>query len=412
MKIFNTIQSESKRPNKKIHPDKEQVINKNNGSGQSSFDWIIFLCVTALMLFSIAFVYSASGTLAELRYGTAYKLFWNHSVRVLIALFVLVLFANINYKIWEKYAKAILLTSIFFLIIVFFVGTQINGAYRWIYLGPVNFQPSELAKFALVLILSVYLTKRQEFIKSFRLSFLPMMIWIGIICLLIALQPNFSTAIVIFLISMTLLFIGNVSIKHLGITFTVSIITAILFGVNASYRFQRIVAFLENVEGSKDVIMSPASFQLQQALIAFGNGGVFGQGPGQSRQSLLYLPESYGDFIFSIIGEEYGFFGVFILLLVFAVIIFRGIKIAQRTKDSFAYFFVSGIMITIAYYVIVSAGVNIGLLPTTGLPLPFISYGGTAVIFYAASIGIVLNISKNSLHESNNPLFNKKIKIN
>lgn len=391
--------------NPKINSSKEKYYNntednkssqQNNESVKKTFDWIIFLCVSGLMLFSIAFVYSASGTLAELRYGTADKLFWNHSIRVLIALLVMILLANVNYKIWEKFSKTILYISILFLILVFFVGTQINGAYRWIYIGPVNFQPSELAKFALVLILSVYLSKRQEFIKSFRLSFLPMMIWIIIICTLIALQPNFSTAIVIFLISMTLLFIGNVSFKHLSTTLGVSIVSAILFGMNASYRYQRIMAFIENVEGSKDAALSPAAFQLQQALIAFGNGGIFGQGPGQSRQSLLYLPESYGDFIFSIIGEEYGFFGVSIILFVFGVIIFRGIKIAQSTKDSFAYFLVSGITITIAFYVVVSAGVNIGLLPTTGLPLPFISYGGTAVIFYAASIGIVLNISKKS----------------
>mgnify|MGYP000061883432 CR=1 FL=1 len=396
MKIFNPKINSKIFQNRSNLADNEHTIHPVNESKNKSFDWIIFLSVCGLMLFSIAFVYSASGTLAELRYGAADKLFWNHSIRVLIALFVMILFANINYKVWEKFSKPLLFLSILFLILVFFVGTQINGAYRWIYIGPINFQPSELAKFSLVLILSVYLSKRQEFIKSFRLSFLPMMIWIGLICILIALQPNFSTAIVIFLISMTLLFIGNVSIKHIVITFAISFITAILFGMNASYRFQRIVAFIENVEGSKDVVLSPAAFQLQQALIAFGNGGIFGQGPGQSRQSLLYLPESYGDFIFSIIGEEYGFFGVSILLFVFAVIIYRGFKIAQSTNDSFAYFLVSGIMITIAFYVIVSAGVNIGLLPTTGLPLPFISYGGTAVIFYAASIGIVLNISKKS----------------
>ncbi len=395
MKIFNPKNIVRKSLNQASNLSNQAYSQRDNKSGKQSFDWIVFLSVSGLMLFSIAFVYSASGTLAELRYGSADKLFWNHSVRVIIALLVMILFANINYKVWEKYSKPILLTSIFFLILVFIIGTEINGAYRWIYIGPVNFQPSELAKFSLVLILSVYLSKRQEFIKSFRLSFLPMLIWICIICILIALQPNFSTAVVIFLISITLLFIGNASLKHILTTLGISLITAILFAMNASYRFQRIVAFIENVDGANDAAtLSPAAFQLQQALIAFGNGGLFGQGPGQSRQSLLYLPESYGDFIFSIIGEEYGFFGVTILLSIFVVIIFRGIKIAQRTKDSFAYFLVSGIIITIAFYTFVSAGVNIGLLPTTGLPLPFISYGGTAVIFYAASIGIVLNVSK------------------
>ncbi|MCX7735748.1 MAG: putative lipid II flippase FtsW [Candidatus Kapabacteria bacterium] len=395
MKIFNPPKSKVSTSMMETNFDKSSSKGKDLNKHQG-FDWVIFLCVTGLMLFSIAFVYSASGTIAELRYGSPDKLFWNHSIRVIIALIVMIIFAKIDYKIWKKFAKPILYISILFLILVFFIGSPINGAYRWIYIGPVNFQPSELAKFALVLILAVYLSERQDFIKSFRLSFFPMLIWIGIICVLIALQPNFSTALVIFLISMTLLFIGNVSIKHLIITLLISLSSAIIYALNASYRFQRIVAFIENVDGAKEAAVSPAAFQLQQALIAFGNGGIFGRGPGQSRQSLLYLPESYGDFIFSIIGEEYGFFGVVLLLLVFAVIVYRGIKIAQRTNDSFAYFLLSGIIITISLYVFVSAGVNIGLLPTTGLPLPFISYGGTAVIFYAASIGIVLNISKNT----------------
>lgn len=402
MKIYNPINSDKKLNHKSFVSKSQETFVSESEKTIFGFDWVLFFCVSGLMLFSIAFVYSASGTLAELRYGSPDKLFWNHSIRVLIALCVLILCANIDYRVWKKFSKPILFISILFLILVFFIGTQINGAYRWIYIGPVNFQPSELAKFALVLILAVILSERQEFIKSFRLTFLPMIFWTGIICILIAIQPNFSTAIVIFLIFISLVFIGNANIKHIITTLILSLAGAFLYGMNANYRFQRILSYIENVDGTKESLLSPSAFQLQQALIAFGNGGLFGRGPGQSRQSYLFLPESYGDFIFSIIGEEYGFLGVIILLSIFAVIIYRGIKIAQRVEDSFAYFLVSGIMITIAVYVFVSAGVNTGLLPTTGLPLPFISYGGTAVIFYAASIGIVLNISKNQTSSRTN----------
>ena len=346
------------------------------------------------MLFSIAFVYSASASIAEARFGSSDKLFWSHILRVAIGFFVLFIFIKIDYHTWQKYSRIIIFSSIIPLILVFFIGTPINGAYRWLYIGPINFQPSELAKFALVLHFSTLLTQRQELIQEFKLGLLPFLIWCIIICFLIALQPNFSSAAVIYMLAMAMLLIGNANFRHLISIGLVSIAGLSVYALSAPYRLARIESYVGLASG--DTTLTNASFQAQQAIIAFGNGGIFGMGPGQSRQSMLYLPESYGDFIFSIIGEEYGFIGTFLIILLFLIFTWRGIKIARNAPDLFGYFLAAGIVLTISFYVFVSAAVNSGLLPTTGLPMPLISYGGTAIIFYSAAIGILLNISSQS----------------
>ena len=353
-------------------------------------DWIILTLTIGLMLMSIAFVYSASASIAEARFGSSDTLFLNHTLRVFAGFIVLLIFMKIDYHVWAKYSKLILFLSVLSLFLVLVIGTTINGANRWLYIGPINFQPSELAKFALVLHFSVLMTERQEFIKEFKLGILPLLIWSLIICFLIAIQPNFSSAVVIYIIAVAMMFIGNANVKHLLSIGVVAIIGLSVYALSAPYRMAR----LQNYIGmTSEKTLHNASFQAHQAVIAFGNGGVWGLGPGQSRQSLLYLPEAYGDFIFSIIGEEYGFVGAVIILLIFAVIGYRGIKVAKNAPDLFGYFLAFGITFTITFYAFVSAGVNTGLLPTTGLPLPLISYGGTAIIIYCAAIGMLLNIS-------------------
>jgi len=362
---------------------------------KSNIDWIIFFSALTLMLMSIAFVYSASSSIAEARFGSSDKLFWNHTLRVFIGLITLIVFIKLDYKILQYYSKGFIYLASILLVLVFFIGTPINGAFRWLYIGPINFQPSEIAKFAVVLHFSVLLTQRKEFIKEFKLGLLPFLVWSFIICGLIALQPNFSSAFVIYLICLSMMFIGNANLKHLLNIGFVSSLALVIYAVSANYRMSRIQNFLGIANVNTDV--ADAAFQSQQSILAFGNGGIFGMGPGQSRQSLLYLPEAYGDFIFSIIGEEYGFVGTCTILLIFALIAYRGIIIAKRAPDLFGYFLAFGITITISLYAFVSAAVNTGILPATGLPLPLISYGGTAIIFYCAAIGILLNISSQKI---------------
>ncbi len=354
-------------------------------------DWFIMIPAAGMMFFSMAFVYSASATFAETKLGAAEKLFMNHGIRVAIAFFVMLLFAKIDYHIWKKISKPFIMLSISLLAIVLAIGSAAHGAARWIDLGPFSFQPSELAKFALVLHFARLLADKQEFIKDFKRGFLPFMVWLLAVCGLIALQPNLSTTALIFFIGFSMLFIGNTNLLHLLSTLTVMVSALGLFAVSATYRLNRILAFLGMGDGSSQV--ETVNYQLNQALIAIGNGGLTGVGPGQNRQSHWFLPESYGDFIFSIIGEEYGFFGIIAIIFAFGLIFWRGMLIAKKAPDDFGYFLAVGIIVTCAFYVFVNAGVNTGLLPTTGVPMPFISYGGTAVIIYAGAIGVLLNIS-------------------
>ena len=359
-------------------------------------DWIILMSTLGLMFFSIAFVYSASASIAEYRFGDYDKLFLNHSLRVFFGLIALLITMRIDYHFWMRWSKVIMFIVIIPLILVFLISSPINGAYRWISIGFVNFQPSELAKFALVIHFATLLTQRQNVIKDFKFGLLPLLVWSFVICSLIAIQPNFSSAMVIFIIAIAMMFIGNANGKHLSIIGVIAFIGLIGYAISAAYRMQRIMNFVGMANGSSDI--TEAAFQSQQAIIGFGNGGIFGLGPGQSRQSLLFLPEAYGDFIFSIIGEEYGFIGTVLILLIFVIMAWRGIKIAKNAPDNFGYFLAFGIIFTFTLYAFVSAGVNTGLLPTTGLPMPFVSYGGTAIIFYCIAMGILLNISSQSIN--------------
>lgn len=353
-------------------------------------DWVIFIPVIALMLFSISFVYAASATNSEFKFGDSEQLFLSHTIRVFLGIIIMFISMKIDYHIYSKISLPLLTLGILLLIVVLFVGTNIKGASRWIMLGPLSFQPSEFVKLVMVIHFAALLAKKQDVIKDFEKGFFPFILWTVIICFLIALQPNFSTMMVIFMIAFSMMFIGNNNLLHLGTTFGIGLVAVIVFFITAPYRLARLQSFLgfgENA-GNQEV-----SYQLNQALIALGNGGLFGVGVGQNRQSHLFLPESYGDFIFSILGEEYGFIGLIGIISVFLIVFWRGMLIARKAPDNFGYFLAIGIVITFAIYVFVNAGVNTGLLPTTGVPMPFVSYGGTAVLFYSAAIGILLNIS-------------------
>lgn len=354
-------------------------------------DWYILLTVIGLMLFSIGFVFSASAQKSFIRTGEFYSYLLNHGTKVLIGIFVIFITSLIDYHFWQKYSKYILMIAIVPLILVFIISGPVNNVYRWIDLGPITFQPSELAKFALILHIASLLAERQSVIKNFKYGMLPPLIWSFIICGLIAIQPNFSNAFITYLLSLSLLFIGNVNLNHLLVTALSSGLIAGIFALSASYRVQRFVSFFGMNNNPEHI--DKYSYQTQQAILAYGNGGLAGVGPGQSRQSNLFLPESFGDFILPIIGEEYGYIGVALIIAAFLLILWRGMKIIKKAPDDFAYFLAAGIVITFVLYAMINAGVSCGILPNTGVPMPFISYGGTAIIIYSAAIGVLLNIS-------------------
>ncbi len=358
-------------------------------------DWFILLPVLALMLFSISFVQSASSPISMQKSGFADRFYIRHLIMVLVGIGTMITLSQIDYNKYRKFTKVMLGGSITLLILVLFVGIGAKGASRWIGIGPIQFQPSELAKFALIAHFANLLANGKSIIRTLEFGFIPLMIWMGAVCLPIAFQPNFSAVGAIIAICFTLMIVGGVRWKHLWISGLVIFVVGVSAFLSASYRMNRVLTYLGMGEGAKDM-GEKVGYQANQALLAIGNGGIFGVGPGQSRQSHLFLPESYGDFIFSVIGEEYGFIGLTAIIALYATIVFRGFKVAKNAPNAFGYYLATGIITTFSIYVMVNAGVNTSLLPTTGVPFPFLSYGGTAVVIYSAAIGVLLNISAQS----------------
>lgn len=353
----------------------------------SNIDWLILLPIAGLLMFSVAFVYSASASFADVKYGSSEELVWNHAAKVLIGLVLMIVFAKIDYRNLQGISATSVLVGVGFLLMVLVMGTEIKGASRWVRIGPFNFQPSELAKFAVVLHTAHLLSAPRATLRHWKTGILPVLGWMLPVVVLIALQPNLSTASVIFLIVMVMMFLADVNGKHLAAVVGAGAVIAGLYAVSAEYRLRRLMVFFGMGEDE------PVRYQLDQALIAFGNGGITGVGPGQSRQRDWFLPESYGDFIFSIVGEEYGFIGVSLLIIAFVLIMWRGYTVAKKAPDAFGRLLAAGITTTLAVYAFVNAGVTCGVLPTTGLPMPFISYGGSSVFFSAIAVGVLLNIS-------------------
>jgi len=321
---------------------------------------------------------------------TSEGMLFKHATKVILAIAAMLIFTKIDYHKYQPYTKWLMLFALVLLAAVLVVGRAELGAKRWLPLGPFSFQPTEFMKIALVLHIASLCAAKKEFIGDFKKSFLPMMAWTLMAVGLIAKQPNMSNAGVLVMLTFGIMFVAQMPIKYMLSTGVIAVVGGGIYLMTAWYRVQRILAFI----GHDNANTAQISYQTQQAMIAFGNGGLFGVGIGQSRQRDFYLPESYGDFIYSVIGEEYGFIGAAFLLIVFAFIIIRGIQIAKHAPDPFGRYVAFGITMMLGVNALINALVNSGLMPVTGLPMPFVSYGGTSMIFSAAAVGILLNISK------------------
>lgn len=349
--------------------------------------WIL-LPVLFLMFFSIGAVYSASSTFAMDKFDDPNYMFKQHTIRVILAIMIIFVFAKIDYRFFQDISKWLIWISIFFLVFIFIGGVStIKGASRWIYLGPLSFQPSDLAKFTLIIYLANLIVRKKDYIDLLYRGYLPIIFYVLLVTALIALQPNFSTSLIIFGTSMLILFNTNVRFKHLAYTLAALVPVGVMFVLSKAYIIGRLTSHAEYTTGGN------SNYQLNQAIIGFGNGGLTGVGPGNSLQREFFLPEAHGDFIFSIIGEEYGFLGTITVVLLFVIIMIRGYKVAKDIKDDFGRYVAFGITTIITSYAIVNMCVSTGLTPTTGVPMPFISYGGTALIINSMAIGLLLNIS-------------------
>lgn len=348
----------------------------------------VFFAALSLILIGLITVMSASSTYSATKFDSSFYLFNSHLFRVVLGLLFMAVFSFIPYEWYRKISKPAILFAAILLLITLLIAPQIKGAGRWLNLGFITIQPADIAKLLLIVHLSYLIEKKRESLLDFKNGFLFLFIWVIIISGLIFIQPNVSTAALIVIISITMLYVGGANLKHILVSGLGVILISGSLAMILTHSRKRILSFLASFgEGGE------LGHQLKQGLLSLGSGGFFGVGIGNSRQSNLFLPEAYGDFIFAIIGEETGFVGVMVVLLFFMVLFLAGTIIAKKTKDKFGQMLAFGISFSIIIYAFVNAAVTTGLFPTTGLPLPFISYGGTSIIFHCASIGILINIA-------------------
>jgi cell division protein FtsW len=355
---------------------------------RNHIDLATLIAVLTLMVLSLGVVYSASATWAMEKFGESNRLLNLHALRVLLGLVALFVGMTIDYKKYKKLTKAAVILSIVFLSTTLVLGGEVKGAARWLRFGGLSLQPSEFAKFALLFHLCTLISTKGEAIKEFKKGFLPMMIWIGSVAGLVLLQPNFSTGAMILLVSLVMLFISRARFTHLFATIGAALPLLVGVALTHPHVMQRINSFISGTSSSGKL-----NYQLLQGIIGFGNGNLLGVGPGLSKQRDFFLPESYGDFVFSIVGEEYGFLGTMFFLALFLFVMLRGFKIAKFARDEFGRLLAIGITSAITLYALVNAGVTLGILPTTGLPMPFVSYGGSSLLFTSFAVGVLLNIS-------------------
>jgi cell division protein FtsW len=358
-------------------------------------DPIIWAIIFALSIISILVVYSSTGALAYKKmHGNTEHYLMKHSMLVFLSLGAMWAAHKINYKYYAGLSKLGLVISVPLLIYAYKYGEKLNEASRWLTIPIINqsFQPSDFAKLALISALAAMLAKKQNNIEDFQKSFVPIIIWSGLICGLIALS-NFSTSVILFSTCLLLMFIGRVPLKYLGLLFIIGIIV-VPIGLKLGSRWETTKSRIENFMSDKEV-----SFQAEQSYIALASGGVIGHGPGNSVQR-NFLPHSYSDFIYAIIVEEYGLIGGVFVLFLYLALLYRGMIIVVRSDKAFGGLLSAGLCFGLVIQAMINMGVAVGLGPITGQPLPLLSMGGTSLLFTGISLGIILSVSRGDISES------------
>lgn len=360
-------------------------------------DYGILLTVTLLCAFGLVMLFSATYYSAQNRAVTNYDGYYylrRQVVYMLIAYPVMLLLSFFDYRRLERFKVIGFLVSVGLLVAVLIFGRETNGAKRWIVIAGQSIQPSEIAKFGMMLYMCAFMARRHAVMRDFKRGMLPMLLVIGVICGLIMLQPNMSMAVIVGLMGYALLFAGGADVKQMLLLGVLLVALFFLFAVIEPYRFQRLTTFTDPWNDGKNGLGS--GYQLIQSFYALGSGGLFGLGLNNSRQKLLYMTYGESDFIFAILGEELGFVGAVVVLSAYGFIIFRGLRIALRCRDRFGSLLAAGITIVFALQVFVNIGVVTGVMPTTGQALPFISSGGSSLLIFLSVIGVLLNISRST----------------
>ena len=353
-------------------------------------DALLTGAIVALVAFGVVMVYSASAVYASSEYDDGQHFLIRQGVFALLGLFVMIAAAKIDYHRYRALTYPILAGSVVLLLVVALgFGRSAGGATRWIQLGPINVQPAEIAKVAMILWLAYSLSKKRLHIRSFTVGFLPHALIAGLMMLLCLRQPDFGSAVMIGLLTFILLFSAGAKTGYLlgSILLAAPVVYALI--ATSPYRMRRIQAFLDPFAHRYDV-----GYQISESLMSFGSGGATGVGIGDSRQKLFFLPEAHTDFISAIIGEELGFVGIVALLLVYVLVVMRGLRAAFQAADDYGAYLAIGVTMFIGAQAFTNLAVAMGMLPTKGLVLPFISYGGSSLLVNCAAVGILLNVSR------------------
>jgi len=352
--------------------------------------WLL-AAVAGLLGFGMVMVLNVSYFHAEARYGDPYLFFRKHLVWVAVGIAAMVVVSRLRLEMLERWAGLTLPLCVLALVAVLTpgLGAERGGAQRWIAFGGFSLQPSEFVKLGIVLFLARWISRHRERMPSFLDGILPALACVGFCCALMMGQPDFGTTVILGALALLMLFVGGARPAHVaglvlagaaGMAFAVQV---------APYRMRRLLAFLDPFQHSQD-----SGFQLVQSLLAFGSGGAAGVGLGQSKQKMLFLPEAHTDFIFALVGEELGLVGALVVLLLFAVVAVRGFRIAARHPDPFASLLAFGLTAVLVLSAVVNIGVVLGVLPTKGLPLPFVSYGGSALLATMIEVGLLAALSR------------------
>ncbi len=354
-------------------------------------DFPLLIAVIGLMVFGWVMVYSASALLAENRYGDQYFFFKKQMFYSILGLIGFLVSSNIPIQVWQRSSRIIYWVSVVSLVLVLFIGREVGGAQRWIKLGPLNFQPSELAKLGIIFIVADFMDRRQSRLTDFKKGVLPLIIQFAIPISLILLEPDLGTPVLLSLVVAAMLVIGGAKLKHLLVLAAGAIPLLIMGLFQFRYRVLRLFAYLDPWADPKG-----KGYQLVQSLLAMGAGGIWGRGLGHSKVKISSLPDPHTDFVFSVLGEELGLIGTIVCASLFFFLCFRGLKIAQNANTCFGRLIATGISLVIGMQALINMGVASGLFPTKGMPLPFVSVGGSSLIIILMSFGIISSIARQS----------------
>jgi cell division protein FtsW len=360
-------------------------------------DRILLLAVVTLLGIGSVTVWSSSSAVSTEHYGSAARMFLSHLSKVLLGLALLVLFSRLDYReiLRRRLAVPLVAVAAVLLLLTLVPGNPlaltVKGATRWLKLGFMVVQPAEIAKLALVVYVASILAQGEGRIRDYRRGFVPVVTVLGVFCAILMFQPNFGNVLCLTLITGIMLFLGGARLGHLGGSGMGAVPLIALVAVQKPHVMRRLSVFWDPGADPQG-----AGFQLRQSLVAIGSGGVLGRGPGGSRQSEFFLPDCHTDFVFAVLGEEFGLVGTICVVALFGIVVWRGLAIAHGSRDLFGRYLAIGITAMVGIVAFLNMAVVLGIAPTTGLPLPFVSYGGSAMMTNLAGVGILLSIASRS----------------